>query len=62
MVPEIWSVTDRIFCHLGSFFALLPYPLNNPKNLNFEKLKKSLGDIILFHICTINENHSMYGS
>ena len=24
MVPEMWSVTDRIFCHFGLFFALLP--------------------------------------
>ena len=24
MVPAIWSVTDRIFCHFGTFFALLP--------------------------------------
>ena len=24
MVPEIWSVTDMIFYHLGQFFALLP--------------------------------------
>ena len=24
MVPEIWSATDRIFCHFGLFFALLP--------------------------------------
>ena len=21
MVPEVWSVTDRIFCHFGPFFA-----------------------------------------
>ena len=24
MAPEIPSVTDRIFCHFGPFFALLP--------------------------------------
>ena len=24
MIPEIWSATDRTFCHFGSFFALLP--------------------------------------
>ena len=23
MVPETWSMTDRIFCHFGSFFTLL---------------------------------------
>ena len=37
MVPEIWCATNRIFCHLGSFFVLfvllqnplLPSPFNN---------------------------------
>ena len=24
MVPDIWSATDRIFCHFGSIFVLLP--------------------------------------
>ena len=24
MLPEIWNMTDIIFCHLGPFFALLP--------------------------------------
>ena len=38
MVPEIWSLTDRIFCHFGPFFPL--YPSNNPKNQNFGKNKK----------------------
>ena len=23
MVPDIWSATDRTFCHFGPFFALL---------------------------------------
>ena len=61
MVPEIWSATDRIFFHFGAFFALLPPP-NNPKNLNFEKMKQTLGDIIILHKCTINDNHIMYDS
>ena len=50
---------DRIFCHFGPFFALLPP--NNPKNQNDEKMKKSPGHIIL-HKCTINDKHVMYGS
>ena len=25
-VPEIWSETDRIFCHFGPFFAFIPPP------------------------------------
>ena len=51
MVPEISSMTDRIFCHLGLYFALYPPPScpppNNPENQNFEKIKKTPGDIIL---------------
>ena len=40
MAPEIWSITDRIFCYFGPFFALLPPPPpNNPKNKNFKKMK-----------------------
>ena len=50
MVPEIQSVTNRIFSHFGSFFSLLPP--NNLKNQNFEELKKTSADIIL-HKCTI---------
>ena len=38
MVPQIWSTMDIIFCHFELFFAHLPP--NNPKNQNFEKMKK----------------------
>ena len=62
MVPETWSATKRIFCHLGSFFAHLIPPPNNPKNQDFEKTKKPPQDIIILHMCTINENHMMYDS
>ena len=33
-------MTDRIFFHFGPFLPF--YPTNNPKNQNFEKMKKSL--------------------
>ena len=49
MVPEILSITDRIFCHFGPFFPLLP---NNLKNQNFDKLKKTPGNIIILQKCT----------
>ena len=62
MVPEIWSETDRIFCHFGPLFTLLPTPTppppppppTDPKNQNFEKkMKKMPEDIILLyiHVC-----------
>ena len=50
-----------IFVILGYFL-----PFHQPdylENQNFQKLKKkttTTGDII-FHMCTINENHMMYG-
>ena len=61
MVPEKWSMTDRIFCHLGVFFALLP-PLAIWKIKILKKMKKPPGGIIILHKCSINNNHMMYGS
>ena len=50
MVPGIEKETDNIFCHFGSFFALLPPP-NYSEYQNFEKTgKKMLGDTILLYI------------
>ena len=47
------------------FFVILEHflPPNNPKNQNFEKMKKIIsGDIIILHMSTINDNHMMYDS
>ena len=41
---EIWSMTDRHFCHFGLFSA---HP-NNLENKNFEKMKKAPGDISFY--------------
>ena len=66
MVPEIWSVTNRIFFfildHILSFY--LP---NNPENQNFEKMKKKKkkktpGDIIILHTYAKNHDHMLYFS
>ena len=59
MVPEIWSAADRIVCHVGLFLST--YPPNNVENQDFEKMNKIPGDIIILYICTVNENHMMYG-
>ena len=48
------------FAILGHFLPF--YPTNNLKNYHFKKMKKSARDISLLHICTINEDHMMYGS
>ena len=46
MDPEISSVMDRVFCHLGQFFAHLPP--KNPKNKILKKLKNGL-EILSFY-------------
>ena len=55
--PGMQSKKDGIFCHFGPFLSF--YPPNDPENQNFLKLKKMPGDIIM---CTINEDHMIYGS
>ena len=60
MVPEVWSTTDRIFCHFRLFFDLLPP--SSPKNKNFKIMKKIIRDIIILHKCTKNHNHMLYCS
>ena len=60
MVPEIWCVTDVIVIfHFGPFFALLPP--NSPKYQNFDKVKKTPGDIIILRMCAKNHDQMMYG-
>ena len=46
MVPEIWSATDKNFCHLERFLPF--YPPMDPENQNFEKIKIMSGDINFF--------------
>ena len=48
-----------------NFFVILNHFLHfhhatNPKNQNFEKIKKPPGDIITLNMFTINDNHIMY--
>ena len=38
-VPEIWSTTQNFLFALDHFLPF--YPSNNPKNKNFEKMKKN---------------------
>ena len=66
-----WQSYDVWFLRYGvqqtEFFVILDhflpfYPPNNPKNQNFEKMKKPPGDIIILHRCNINDSHVMYGS
>ena len=50
---------DNLFLNFGPFLPF--YPIFGPKNKNFQKMKKASGDIIIFHKCTKNNDHTMHG-
>ena len=60
MVPQIWTATDRIICHFRPYFAL--FTLLITQKIKFWKTEKIPGDISIFHMCTINNDHMMYAS
>ena len=59
-VPGIWHMTEVIFFPFWAIFC--PFTPNSPKNQNKKKIKKTLGDIIILHMCTKNYDHMMYSS
>ena len=63
MMRGSWDM-DRnreFFVILDRFLSF--YPSDNLENQNFEeKNNKTAGDIIILHMCTINDNHVMYDS
>ena len=59
IVLEIASTTE-FFVILDYFLHF--YPSNKPENQDFEKMKKTPGDMIILHMITINENHMIYDS
>ena len=59
MAPEICSVADRIL----SFWTIFcPFTTKKIKIQKKKKVKKIPGDIIILHMCTIHEDHTMSGS
>ena len=51
------------FCNIFCTLTLPPSTSpSNSRNQSSENMKKKLGDIITLHMCTINDNHMMYGS
>ena len=56
-VSEIWSETDKMFCHFGPFFSPL-----QPGKSKFLKNEKASGDVIILQMCTKNQNHMVFAS
>ena len=61
MVPEIWSATDNFLSFWTVCCPFTPRSMDL-ENQNFEKVKKTLENIIILQVCTINNNHTIYGS
>ena len=62
---DVWFLRCQVqqtefFVILGHFLPF--YPTNNPKNQNFEKMKKTTGDIMILHKCIKNHDHKLYYS
>ena len=63
MIYGSWNTRcnrQKFFCHFGPFFC--PFSPLTTWKIKILKLKKTPGDIIILHICTINDSHMMYGS
>ena len=56
-----YEVRGQFFDSLGYFLPFYP-PLTTRKIQMLKKGKKTPGDIILLHMCTLNEDHMMYVS
>ena len=63
MIYGSWNIrcNRQKFSTFWAIFFALSAPWQTGKS-KFQHWKKTSGDIITFHICTINDNHMMYGS
>ena len=57
-INDIPSAMERVFVILDYFLPC--YHSNNPRNQNFEKMEKKPRDIIILHMCTINESYHVW--
>ena len=66
MMYDSWDmVRDRCNCYFSfwTIFTLNPLPpTTTPASQNFEKMKKTPGDIIILHTCTKNYDQMVYSS
>ena len=57
-----WNITCNRQTFLSFWAIFCPFSLLITWKIKILKLKKTSGDIIIFHISTINDNHMMYDS
>ena len=61
MRTQIWSACRHNFLSFQTIFCFFT-ALLTPKIKIWKKCKKTPGHIILLHMCTVNQDHIMYGS
>ena len=61
---DVWFLRYKV--RQAEFFGILghflPFQLADNPEIKILKLKKTSGNIIILHICTINDNDMMYSS
>ena len=55
-----YRARQQFFVILDHFLPFYPQPPNNPENQNFEKTKKTTGDVIILNLYKKKHNHMMY--
>ena len=60
MLTQIWRVARHNFLSFQAIFCFFAQLLT-PTIKIWKKIKKTPGHITLLHMCTINQDHTMYG-
>ena len=62
MIYSSWNIRCNRQKYLSFWAICCPFSRLNTWDIKILKMKKTSGDIVILHICTINDNHMMYGS
>ena len=62
MIYDSWNVSWDRQKFLSFWSISCPFSPLATQKIKILKLKETPGDIIILQICTINDNHMMYGS
>ena len=62
MIYGSWNIRRGRQKFLSFWAIFCPFSPLTTQKIKILKLKKTPGDIIILHICTINDNHMMHGS
>ena len=61
MIYGFWNIRSDRHKFLSFWVIFCPFSPLTTQKIKILKLKKTTGDIIILYICTINDNHMMYG-